>query len=85
MLDPRRSRRREFRFYGGQSVTRAKVVELAPPNRVAWDVIASFRPEWIGSKPLSDTKVLIFLRYCGERNPDGFSDTAETSQSNLTA
>jgi hypothetical protein len=75
----------EFRFYGGQSVTRAKVVELAPPNRVAWDVIASFRQEWIGSKPLSDTKVLIFLRYCGERNPDGFSDTAETSQSNLTA
>jgi uncharacterized protein YndB with AHSA1/START domain len=39
----------EFRFYGGAQVTRIRIDELAPPRRVAWTVVDSFRPEWIGS------------------------------------
>lgn len=40
----------EFRFYGGQKVTRVLIEELSPPHQVAWTVLESFRPEWVGTK-----------------------------------
>lgn len=39
----------EFRFYDGKKVTRVRVDELAPSMRVAWTVVDSFRPEWVGT------------------------------------
>jgi uncharacterized protein YndB with AHSA1/START domain len=39
----------EFRFYDGKKVTRIRIDELTPPRRVAWTVVASFRPEWVGT------------------------------------
>lgn len=39
----------EFRFYGGGKVTRIRIGELVPPRRVAWTVVDSFRPEWVGT------------------------------------
>lgn len=38
-----------FRFYGGSKVTRIHIDELVPPRRVAWTVVDSFRPEWVGT------------------------------------
>jgi uncharacterized protein YndB with AHSA1/START domain len=39
----------EFRFYGGEKITRVRIDELTPPRRVAWTVVDSFRPEWVGT------------------------------------
>lgn len=39
-----------FRFYGGKRVTRIRIDELSSPHRIAWTVMESFRPEWVGTK-----------------------------------
>ena len=44
----------ELRFYGGDKVHRITVAELAPGRRVAWDVRATFRPEWTGTRIVFD-------------------------------
>ena len=52
-----------FPFYGGGYSTEVRLIELAAPERVAWEVIASFRPEW------ANTTITFHLR------PDGDSST----------
>lgn len=39
----------EFRFYGGEKATVVRIDELSHPRRVAWTVLSSFRPEWVGT------------------------------------
>jgi uncharacterized protein YndB with AHSA1/START domain len=46
----------EFRFYGGEKITRVRIDELEPPRRVSWTVVDSFRPEWIGTTIIFDLR-----------------------------
>ncbi|MFP3853572.1 MAG: SRPBCC family protein [Anaerolineales bacterium] len=46
----------EFRFEGGQVVMRMKVAELAPPERVVWEVQIPAPPEWGSTKVTYDIK-----------------------------
>ncbi len=46
----------EFRFYGGERITRVRIEALDPPSLVAWRTIGSFRPEW------TDTLVTFSIR-----------------------
>jgi len=58
----------EFRFlnYGPGFVTRVRIEDLVPPERVAWSVVESFRPEWRGTsiafdlRPDGDATILLF-------------------------
>ena len=47
----------EFRFSSQAAVvTQVRIAELVPPARVAWEVTASFRPEWIGTRLTFDLR-----------------------------
>jgi uncharacterized protein YndB with AHSA1/START domain len=60
----------EFRFsHQAAVVTQVRITELAPRTRVAWEVTASVRPEWIGTsltfelRPQGGDTILAFARH----------------------
>jgi len=46
----------EFRFHGGEKITRVRIEALEPPSRIVWRTTGSFRPEW------ADTVIIFRIR-----------------------
>ena len=48
-LEPKVGGAGEFRFHGGQRITRVKIEELKPPARVVWKTLSAPIPTWADS------------------------------------
>jgi len=57
-LDSEQGGSGEFRFYGGEKETRVRIDALDAPRQVAWTVVESFRPEWLGTTISFDLRPL---------------------------